>query len=285
MQWFAEHEWPYINMVNALCAYVGLTAVFTITAPIYFALGSSWRGVLRDYGLGAAAVALLWTILGRERQSRIGAASEDARAGASVLEVIKMRDVALIAFGLFGGMWVFQLYSAFLPQFFQAFRGLSLSEAANLTAVLPITGIFASAAGGFGTALTGLRKPFTWPIAILTLMGCIGALSFQSLYAIRMALVLIGIGSAGSLAAITTLLMELPGMTPAKMGTGLALVWAVGYAGAFVSPFLGGAIADAVGLRTVMLGFLAFQLMPIFAMYVLPETGPGRVKLELARSA
>src|SRR6202790_563016 len=47
MQWFGEHEWPYINMINALCAYIGLFAVFQLTAPLYTALGSSWLLVLR----------------------------------------------------------------------------------------------------------------------------------------------------------------------------------------------------------------------------------------------
>ena len=32
-------------------------------------------------------------------------------------------------------------------------------------------------------------------------------------------------------------------MTPEKMGVGLAFVWSVGYAGAFVSPIVGGALA------------------------------------------
>jgi MFS family permease len=98
-------------------------------------------------------------------------------------------------------------------------------------------------------------------------------------------LVLVGIGSAGSLAAITTLLMELPGMTPAKMGTGLAFMWSVGYVGAFVAPFLGGALAAHYGLKTVMLGFLAFQFLPIVMMYLLPETGPGRTRYEIAPAA
>jgi MFS family permease len=102
---------------------------------------------------------------------------------------------------------------------------------------------------------------------------------------IRVSLVLVGIGAAGSLAAITTLLMELPGMTPAKMGTGLAFMWSVGYSGAFVAPFLGGVLAAHYGLKTVMLGFLAFQFLPIVMMYLLPETGPGRTRYEIAPAA
>src|SRR5579862_1255231 len=62
MQWFGEHEWPYINMISALFGYVGLFAVFQMTAPLYSAVGSSWLSVLFYYGVISAAVALLWTI-------------------------------------------------------------------------------------------------------------------------------------------------------------------------------------------------------------------------------
>ncbi len=91
MQWFSEKEWPYINMVNALCAYVGLTAVFTMTPPIYFALGASWRAVLCDYGIGFAVVALAWTLLGREKTNPQAAVG--AQDGAGVWEVLMIRKL------------------------------------------------------------------------------------------------------------------------------------------------------------------------------------------------
>jgi MFS family permease len=284
MQWFGEREWPYINMVNALCSYIGLTLVFSITAPMFLALGSSWQRVVFWYGIAAAGVAVAWTIFGREHKSRFDvpdAAAATVERGSVLAEVMRMRNVQLIAAGLFGGMWVFQLYTAFLPQYFNTFRAMSLSQASAITAVLPLTGIFAALGGGLGTGLSGLRKPFMWPIACLTLAGCAGAISIADPVWIRVSLVLVGIGSAGALAAVTTLLMELPGMTPTKMGTGLAFVWAVGYAGAFVAPFLGGALADVFGLRNVMLAFLVFQFLPIVCMYLLPETGPRRQHREI----
>jgi len=287
MQWFGEGEWPWINMVNALCAYIGLTAVYSLTAPLFLSIGSSWQRVVFTYGVAVAVVALLWTVLGRERHA-IRAVEPVANApaqGSNLLEVIKMRDVKLIACGLFGGMWVFQLYTAFLPEYFHTVRGMDLRAASSMTAVLPLTGMFASLAGGIGTGVTGLRKPFLWPVAISTLVGCAGAIAMTGPFWIRASLVLVGIGAAGSLAALVTLLMELPGMTPAKMGTGLAFVWSVGYAGAFVAPFLGGALAARYGLKAVMLGFLVFQFLPIVTMYFLPETGPGRARYEIAGAA
>jgi MFS family permease len=282
MEWFGESEWPYINMINFAFAYVGLTAVFRITPTLFAAVDSSWQSVLFDYGIATAGVALLWTILGRQGTTApVPTEVENYVASESALiEVMKMRNVLLIAIGLFGGMWVFQLYTAFLPQFFRGFRGMSLAEASLLTQVLPLTGFFAVLGGGFGTALTGLRKPFTWPIAIFTLVGCFGAIELSNPTWIGLSLVLVGIGSAGSLVAITTLMMELPNMNPTRLGASLGFVWAVGYFGAFLSPVLGGKLAASIGLREVMLGFLAFQILPTVALYFLPETGPGRARVE-----
>jgi cyanate permease len=287
MQWFGEGEWPYINMVNFSFGYVGLTLVFRATPALFAAVGSSWRMTLLWYGVGSAGVALLWTIFGRERRSEIIAPASDAiedaaERGSALMEVAKMRNVLLIAAGLFGGMWVFQIYTAFLPEFFRSYRGMSMAEASMMTQVLPLTGLFAALGGGIGTGMSGLRKPFTWPIAFATLIGCAGALMLPDPTWIRLSLVLVGIGSAGSLAAITTLMMELPGMNPTRVGAALGFVWAIGYFGAFISPFLGGALAAHIGLRTVMLGFLAFQFLPITTMYFLPETGPGRARYEIA---
>jgi len=286
MQWFGAGEWPYINMVNFSFGYVGLTAVFRATPALFAAVGGSWRMTLLWYGVGSAGVALLWTILGREHRTEISiptpnATEAPAERGSALMEVAKMRNVLLIAAGLFGGMWVFQIYTAFLPEFFRSYRGMSMAEASLMTQVLPFTGLFAALGGGIGTGMSGLRKPFTWPIAFATLLGCAGVMMFPNPTWIRLSLVLVGIGSAGSLAAITTLLMELPGMNPTRVGAALGFVWAIGYFGAFLSPYLGGALAAHIGLRTVMLGFLVFQFLPIVTMYFLPETGPGRTRYEI----
>jgi MFS family permease len=79
--------------------------------------------------------------------------------------------------------------------------------------------------------------------------------------------------------------MELPNMNPTRLGAAIGFVWAIGYFGAFISPFLGGALAAHIGLRTVMLTFLVFQFLPIVTMYFLPETGPGRTRYEIETAA
>jgi MFS family permease len=251
---------------------------FGITGPVYTALGEKWRSVLIAYGVVVGAIALLWTVLGRTHPSHTHAAGHAAEAGA-IGDVLKMREIRTIAIALFCGMWVFQLYSAFLPEFFETVRGMTLERSGSLTALIPFTGIFASAGAGVLTGAIGLRRPFTYPSQILFVLGCFGAVAFSSVDAIRMSLILIGIGSSALLPTLITMIMELPGMTPTKAGAGLGVVWAAGYAGAFLSPFICGALAGRFGLSAVMLGSLVFGVVALSGFYMVPETGPGRARL------
>jgi len=285
-QWFGQHEWVYINTVNGLCAYFGMIVVFRFTVPLFYAVGT-WQSAMWWYGVAAIAGAVLWTILGRERKTEAVSAETHAAAqsGASPLEVIKMRPVLLCTLAFSGAMWVFQLYAAFLPGFFQSYRGMNMADASGLTALLPIAGAFGALAGGILTIVTGLRKPFLWPVMTLMLIGSLGSVGLSNPAAIKVALIVFGIGASAHLTALTTVLMEAPGMTPAKVGTALALMFSLGYACAFLSPVVGGALAGAFGLQAVMIGFLVVQLVPIFSFLALAETGPGRAALKAVPEA
>ncbi len=279
MQWFDESMWPYMNMLNAVAPFLGLTAAFAVTGPVYVALGSRWRTVLLTYGLAVAVIAVLWTLLGRTHPSHPAAAGGHTADAGAMREVLGMRDIRVIAVALASGMWVFQLYSAFLPEFFHTMRGFSLEEAGELTALVPFAGVFAAAGAGVMTGALGRRRPFTWPMQILFGLGCLGSVTFSSVAAIRISLILIGVGSSALLPTLLTMVMELPGMTPTKAGSGLGVVWAAGYTGAFLSPFICGALAGRFGLETVMVGSLVFALVAIVGFYMVPETGPGRMRI------
>jgi MFS family permease len=170
-----------------------------------------------------------------------------------------MREVILVSIALFGGMWAFQIFTSFLPEFFREYRGLGLEQASTLTGLLPLTGIFAAGLGGVANGVVGLRKPFLWPMATVSLIGYLAAVMLRDIAGISAGLVLVGIGASGGLAATGTLMMELPGMTPEKMGSAFATIWAAGYTGAFISPLLGGVLVSSLGLRNVLLLAAAFQ--------------------------
>jgi CP family cyanate transporter-like MFS transporter len=284
MEWFSEPEWPYINTVNSMIAYLGIFALFAITPRVYHVLGSSWQRTLTCYGISAVIVAILWTAFGRQRRSA-ATGGHQAHSASNLSEVLRMRGVILMSVALFGGLWTFQIYTSFLPEFFREYRGLGLEQASMLTGLLPLTGIFAAGLGGITSGIVGLRKPFLWPMGILSLVGYLAAILLTKIAGIATGLVLVGIGASSGLAAIGTLMMELPGMTPAKMGPAFATIWAAGYIGGFISPVLGGILVPSLGLRNVLLLAVNFQVLRIISMYMLPETGPGRRPLTIAASA
>ena len=55
-------------------------------------------------------------------------------------------------------------------------------------------------------------------------------------------------------------------------------VFGMGYGFAFLSPVVGGALADRFGLEAVLLGTLVMQPVAIVSFLLVPETGPGRVE-------
>src|SRR5262249_217676 len=151
-------------------AYLGLFALYAITPRVYHALGSSWQWTLTDYGISAAVVALLWTVFGRQRRSQ-ASGEQQAPSASNLSEVLHMPAVILMSIPFFGGLGTFQIYTSFLPEFFREYRGLGLEQASALTGLLPLTGIFAAGLGGIASGVLGLRKPFLWPLAILSLIG------------------------------------------------------------------------------------------------------------------
>ncbi len=284
MSWFPPREWAYVNIANSIAPFAGATIVFALMPVVYLATGRQWTTSMLYAGIAVGAIAILFTALGLEPRAA-GAHGEagghrGTGGGSSMGEAMGMRGVRLVGLALFGSLWTFQIFTVFLPHYLHTANGTSLEEADRIVAILPLTAAFAAAAGGLGAAVTGLRRPFMWPIQLLMFLGGLGAVTLHDPIAIRLSMVAFGAGTSGPLSGILTTMMELPGMTPVKMGSAYGVVWAIGFGGAFISPFLGGAIAGGVGLLPVMVVSAGFALLATLALYLLPETGPGRRPVE-----
>jgi hypothetical protein len=73
--------------------------------------------------------------------------------------------------------------------------------------------------------------------------------------------------------AVLTIVMELPGMTPIKAGSGLGVVWCAGYMGAFFSPIVNGSLAGHFWLADCDVGFAFIRTDSDRRFYLVPETG------------
>ena len=69
--------------------------------------------------------------------------------------------------------------------------------------------------------------------------------------------------------------MEFEDMTPSKVGAVYAIMWSMAYLAAFISPWLGGGIAEIISLRYTILLISCASLIAAYSTYKMKETGPG----------
>jgi MFS family permease len=220
-----------------------------------------------------AAIAVAWSIWGR------GLRTENRSAGNGHIErnpikgVLKNREVILLSIAEAGDMWSFQFLTSYLPTYYITEVGLSIKSASNITAVFPIAGIIAGLLCGFWMSKTGRRKPFTWPLHLVTFTGTLLAISgtgFIRLLGVSMA----GFGNAGWAPALFTMPMEFENMTPARVGAVYTVVLSSGFLVAFISPWAGGWLGETIGLHDTIFLFSFSSIIAALCTFLMKETGP-----------
>lgn len=275
MKWFPAQERSYLNTINSILPYIATTITFSCTVSLYYIFNQSWRLTLAMAGIYALVIMFLWGLVGWRDAKNQSADSEEKLTGSSDLlkDVLTDREVRLLSLAEAGDMWSFQFLSSYLPTYYTTEVGLDLAEAASLTAIFPIAGILAGILCGILMSILGKRKPFTWPLHIMIFLGTFFAIhgeGFLRIIGISMA----GFGNAGWAPALFTMPMEFEEMTPEKVGLVYATMLCLGYTAAFISPWLGGWLAQWFSLHNIIFAFSFSSLVAAFATFLMKETGP-----------
>jgi len=277
MRWFPERERPYVNTINSLLPYVATVFTFTLTIPMFILFGHSWRVVFGAWGIFMTVTALAWTIWGRD-------GSDDARGLTAerqhepgwrlYVQVWKNREVRLLSLALAGDLWSFQFLTSILPTFYTAEAGMSMELSSQLTALFPVAGIAAGLLCGIWMSRLGLRKPFTYPLHVMIFVGTFMAINCTGFLRV-LGIALAGFGNAGWAPALYTMPMEFEGMTAEKVGAVFSIMLSIGYLAAFVSPWLGGWLAETISIHHTIFLFSFSSLMAAIATFMMKETGPS----------
>lgn len=274
MKWFSKKERPYINTIYSLLPYVATVFTFTLTIPLFILLDHSWRMVIVILGIFLAFAALAWTIWGREGNDFDDAPDEtEQKFGWSLyVNMWKNREVRLISIALAGDLWSFQFLTSILPTFYTTELGMSLELSSKLTAIFPVAGIVAGLLCGIWMGRLGLRKPFTYPLHITIFIGTFMAINctgFLRVLGIAMA----GFGNAGWAPALFTMPMEFDDMNPEKVGVVYSIILSIGYLAAFISPWLGGWLAERISIHHTIFLFSISSLIAAISTFLMKETG------------
>ena len=68
VSWFSKREQPYINTIFASVTFLGIGSGMLVTVGLFRSFNRSWRLALGTYGFSILSTALIWLLVGRNRQ-------------------------------------------------------------------------------------------------------------------------------------------------------------------------------------------------------------------------
>src|SRR6202045_3878790 len=266
---FSKREQPYINTIFAAVTFLGIGSGMLVTVGLFRWFNRSWRLALGTYGLSILATALIWLVIGRNRQ-QAGSAGETSAAGAtaktpsSLRKALTMPVACTLGVGAFAISWVYHMDFSFIPLFLETRRGISLSEASRLASLVPFSGVAGVIVFGMLATRATWRKHLLWTCSVMVLLGSI-ALFFGEGATTKVGLLVAGLGLSGWLPVLNTYIMSLPSMTPSLMAAFVVLVNMAIYMAGFISPLAAGWVSQtSFGLRNTLALFSWIELVAIF---------------------
>jgi cyanate permease len=280
MQWFPKEELPGINAWNGVAVNTGIALTMYLTPPL---AGSSlgWRGTLLLFGALNVAMLVAWALFGREPESAAGAGAAKAQEASPVryMDVWRLKETWLASLAFTGAVALYLSFSYWLPSFYMETLHMERAAAAQYSGIVNLAGIPSAIFFGYLTKKLGVRRPFLLVGGAITGVVAFGMFLFSSPAIIMASAVLLGISLFIPTAAIATLLMELPGVTPKHVSLMMGTMFSFCYVISAFAPNLVAFLRARTG--SFVPGFVILTVFSwvIFASGLfLPETGPGRKK-------
>ncbi|MFZ5477528.1 MAG: CynX/NimT family MFS transporter [Myxococcota bacterium] len=268
LQWFPKDEMPIVNALNNVAVNTGITITLFLTVPLAARLG--WRDVLLAYSLVSVALTVAWAVFGRERGEAGGKAAGDAR----YRDVWRMRETWLVALCFSGPLSLYLAFNTFLPRYYVEAFGMEKAAASQYTGLFNLVGIPAAVIGGWATRRLGLRRPFLLGAGTLIGFAAFGMFLSPDPRVLLASAVVLGACLFVGASPLVTTAMELPGMTPAKVGLVMGTMLSFSYVLSSASPLLVGWLRDTTG--SYVPGFAvwaAYSWVVALGGWLLPETG------------
>jgi cyanate permease len=268
MRWFPPRELPLVNGLNVIAQSLGVTTSMLIAASLAASIG--WQAALATLACATAAATTLWIVLGRGVSGSVGG---DAFSFAALGGVIRNRTALTLGAGAACAIGSNVSFGSWLPTYYNEDFGFTLQEAGAIASLLAVAGIAGSLLGSVLPTRFPARRPYLIAAGLLIPVASFGAFTTAEPVVLYPSLVLLGIAGWLFFPALFTIPMELPGVTPERVGTMVAFVLSTGNLGGFLAPLVVGALRDASGAYTpglAMAAVLAFGLA--VAGFIIPET-------------
>jgi len=273
-QWIAPRETATVMGVILTVSTVVLTAgLVLIPIAIRYV---SWRAIFGANALVLLAVAAAWYLTAYERISPSYAAARAGQRGlGSARNVLHRREFYLLGLATLGGATTFMTFMLFLPTYYVQERGISLQASGLIVAMMQVGGFSVNLLAGVVSDRLGRRKPLIWPAGVA--LPFLWFLMLAPLPPLALAAVAFFLGAFAWMPfpILTTIPLELGGLSPSDRAVGQALQFTIQTMGHLLAPIIVGTVAAAVGsFRPALMPLIVLPSLFAITMLFLPETGP-----------
>ncbi|HET9910490.1 MAG TPA: MFS transporter [Anaerolineales bacterium] len=239
-QWFPAQQLGLANGLISMGMALGFLLGSLLSATTFSPLLGGWRNVLIVYGIAGALFSIPW-FFGRTLPLHHHATGQRLSMRAAVLHVLRLRNIWLLGFTLFGVNGSIQGILGYLPLYLRNAGWDVVRADGALSAFHTVSMIFVMPIALWSDRL-GSRKRL---LLIATLMIALGAglLSFVTGVWVLPAVLLTGFVRDAFMAIIITMVIETEGVGPIYAGTATGFSMAISGIGNVIAPPLGNSLA------------------------------------------
>ena len=250
-------------------AAVGSASSLALTNSLVLPIVGTWRNVFSLYGFIGLCIVCAWILFAREPEGNSGQPNAKFQFRSMVIDLLKQRDVWLVAIIGSTTFLVFYGFGNWLPTILEA-KGISPVDAGFLASIPTWVGLIGSAIiPGIGEA--GSRRPII--IASLLIEGVfMYIVGISCCLTLLTALIIFGIVSGAMMPLMLVVMMDLPDVGAEKTGIASGLFFSMGGFTGFVGPIFVGLLTDLTGsfLPPVLLLTIIVEAMILLA-FILRE--------------
>ena len=300
MNFYQGAKRDMMNTINSLFPFFGTFISFSLVVPLYHFLGDSWQNALGIWFLLLGIILALWIFFIREKDIQkatiLQPNKEEQKKEKNIYgNLLRRKTIVLLSLIFICDHFVYSYVVTILPTFL--FESTTMDEAtASLLAAFafPACGLLGTILGGWLMSYSGLKKPVVLIGVISKLIEIIltGPLTQHSIVLTIIGFCLFGFGNGCRLPVFYAMPMDLPKMTPLRVGAAFALMTSCGFAVGMISPIIGGWLTDMFsaassltdiaaahvhGFRWSLLVFCLVNVCEVICGFCLKETGTKKI--------
>jgi len=242
-----------------------------ITLPVVYPVTGTFQGTIWLWSIPALAATILWWAIVREPPHSPAHNQQVSKREKSSASVLKSRNVWLVGLMLFIVNFSFYIWMGWTPALLML-KGASPDLATFITSIIGGAGIPFIFLVPWASYKAGLRKPFIWVSAIILALFSWSAI-YISVPLFWPLAVIISIPLSGAFSMILALPVEM--VQKESVGAASGMTLSLGYAGAFVGPWVAGYILDVTGTLDLAIFIIAgVAVVWTYIAFIIPETGP-----------